>query len=445
MIPVNTNLNASKISYANSYVPNNREYFINKITTEVIDFPKNIFNYKTRDYKTFNYSEICPQLTEKEKIQGYTETDKFIYISSHSSEDGKGSRIYVYDKKTMNHLGFIRIADFDNKDNPKNNAHVGGITYDKDNDILYVTDHDGKIVAYNNKIITNIIEHPELRAADEMKLENNNSTSMQKYYCLIDLRNYTKNKYYKDIHILNTINKDLDMTDDDSNAATVYYYNGILYCATNEALKNGIMKAYKVNTIEDPNTGLKKIQYELLYENKVPIQTQGIAITDYNGKKYMFASQSFFGYSAITTSEILPDGNIKELGIHSYWDYMGMQGIKVNNNGTITGVSEFLDKTIIIPIEKLITNYIIPDSSEDQRLKRAQRILGNIYEKNYLLAATEAVHLTNSFQDEKDLKDFDDIFSKDLVKNPAKTFINLSSEIYDNTLEFVDEINIFKK
>ena len=90
---------------------------------------------------SINYSEI------KEagyKAQGVTVIDGEVVITAHKGTKDY-SRIYFYDLETGEYNGMIIL---------NNTAHVGGMSYDQVNHILYVTGEEGKVNAYEYDEIT---------------------------------------------------------------------------------------------------------------------------------------------------------------------------------------------------------------------------------------------------------------------------------------------------
>ena len=74
---------------------------------------------------------------DKYIVQGFCVTSEYFLISAYSK--GKFSRIYLYKRNGI----FEKYVELDIK------AHVGGITFDNINRILYVTGNSGKIISYN--------------------------------------------------------------------------------------------------------------------------------------------------------------------------------------------------------------------------------------------------------------------------------------------------------
>lgn len=392
-----SNINSANMSnriYNGPYINLEPDKKIEPVYTEVIDFSpfKKIITH-------INYKEATSNIFDSEKSQGLTYTDNYIYITAHDPNDDLGSRIYVYDKYTNEYIGYIRLADFNNKDKI-NEEHVGGITYDKEHNIIFITQGNGEIIAYDNSYFEAYIEKTLEKKENENKINFSdtdiktingfanvvfnmskeiidsvhdfNYESRNYKNCIIDLR-ASKEKYEKIIHISKDNGKDLDVTKGNKNAATVYYHDGILYSSTFEALDKGEIKAFKV--IYDPET--KKINYEKLFETSSPMQTQGIAVTEYNGKKYLLTSQSLWGYSYITTSIINDDNTVKTLGRHKIRGYGGMQGISINENNDVVCISEFKNHSKKLSMNYLTTNYDICSSLESNI---QQYVTGYLYE-----------------------------------------------------------------
>ena len=209
------------------------------------------------------------------KVQGYTRTNKDIVLSAY--KHGHNSRLYIYDIKSSKLKDVIQLS---------HKAHVGGVTYDSKNDILFVTGTGGALYAY-------------------------------------------KNKTYKEI--------DTDIKIDGitpNNMATLYYINGILYTST-FGIRSHLIKIeyeYKKDFVKEKET--KKIA-------NLGLAVQGLAIY----KNYLVTSQSYGknNKSRLITYDM--DNNMKVLNkrnvIHS-----GLEGIYSDEEGNLTGVFEFGKQSI---------------------------------------------------------------------------------------------------
>lgn len=196
------------------------------------------------------------------------------------------------------YLGYIKLND---------NPHVGGITYDEDNDILYITGKNGNIIAFDNRVIN-------------ATLANGNYNK-----CLIDLSNIDD----RTAEINNDISISCNISIEDlGKAASTYYYDGILYASTFNGRDNGKMRAFKINVKYE--NGKKIIDYDELYTTDIPPLVQGIAITEYKDKKYLLVTQSMgpIADGKILTYEFDENGNKKYLEFH--YCQPGVEGISVD-------------------------------------------------------------------------------------------------------------------
>ena len=109
----------------------------NNFETSTVNFFKKLVN------KTLEYPEI-----KKEGFtpQGITTVGNNYLVSAYKK--GENSKIYIYDKVTKKLTGEIIL---------NNRAHVGGISYDEKNNILYVAGSKGTVNIYDyNKIKKNL-------------------------------------------------------------------------------------------------------------------------------------------------------------------------------------------------------------------------------------------------------------------------------------------------
>lgn len=83
------------------------------------------------------YEPDLPKECETMVVQGFTKTEKELVVSAYSKAEGQDSILYVMD------LGgkLLKLVDL------KFRAHTGGIAYDKERDLLWVTGPEGKVYA----------------------------------------------------------------------------------------------------------------------------------------------------------------------------------------------------------------------------------------------------------------------------------------------------------
>lgn len=102
------------------------------------------------------------------RLQAFTITKDFLYITAHGEKEDP-SMILVY-KEDGKYLGKILLPTEVGK-----NAHVGGISYDKENDVLFITGKRGEVLALNNKKLTLAIKDSMLlQGTFQLDLESEN-------------------------------------------------------------------------------------------------------------------------------------------------------------------------------------------------------------------------------------------------------------------------------
>lgn len=250
--------------------------------------------------------------------QGLTQTAEKTIISAYKKNNL--SKIYVYDTATGTYEGYITL---------NNKAHVGGIGFDKKNNILYVTNSKGKANAYNYSEIEEAIKN--------YKKYFPNST---KYNIIItdDSQNNPSDALHIPTSVILDGNLSVKDNTDKGTASTLYFYDDRVYIGTFAGDKHGEMVSYKVeydkknNKINVDNTKTEHF--------KIPRNTQGIAITEYNNKKYLITTQSIgITDSSITVFEFDSTDNLNELGI-KYYNDSGIEGLHIDEYGNIRAVFE---------------------------------------------------------------------------------------------------------
>ena len=293
------------------------------------------YNTNNLDAIKFDYSNI-PEYDANFKPQGVTRVGDYVYVSAHGWGNSN-SKLYVFNSDG-GYEGYIKLD---------HNSHVGGITYDEENDILYVTGKDGDILAYDNRVIT---------AAIDASRGNNGDDDNP---CLIDLTNIEDRELNNDIAVSCHISiKDL------GEAATTYYYDGVLYAATFNGIGEGKMRAFKTE-VKYVN-GQKLVDYVELYTTSMPTLAQGMAVTDYEGKRYLLVSQSMgpIADSRIQVYLFDENGNKELLGFH--YCQPGIEGISVDEEGNVIGVNEFGEKiSLNYTMYEMLNNFDKRNSLQD--------------------------------------------------------------------------------
>lgn len=292
------------------------------------------------DYAKINYKKI---LEDGYTPQGVTKIGDNLLISCYNDEadycewsDKKqkwvphkpSSRIYMYNCLTGEYEGKI-ILD--------NSAHVGGITYNKDNKILFVAGSKGKVNAYDYGAIQSDID--------------NQNAQHQTTGFTIDLNDSNNKKAYKYTSSIK-VPENFKV----QRASTIYYYDDRIYIGTYTKLFKGQFVSYKVNIDE------RKITIDKASEitGKLGYATQGIAVTEYNGKKYMITthnrrastfcdvvtggadSDNYWGKSYIIVDELNDDGSLSQVGKEVDINKSGIEGINIDSNNSIVIVFEYV-------------------------------------------------------------------------------------------------------
>ena len=305
------------------------------------------------------------------KIQGITKTEKYTYISVHedasilSNKPADLSKLYVYDNNTGRILGYINFI---------NNAHVGGITYDKKNGIIYVTGKSGNIYPYDKEILEDAIEYTYSTKPEWMNYGP---------VFLADLSIYNRKENALFVSKKNDNPNDtsefLDISSDSSNAATIYSFGDYLYITKFNATKENDLYIYKTEVTTNPDTNRKEVAYTKVGQKQLPNSIQGVTVTEYNGKKYLLATSSMgpLTKSHLYTYELDDNNNLKPLGFH--YIVPGAEGIQIDPDGVVRVVSEVkTDKLSVFTMKELTTNYDKPSAKEEE-LSHASNVGYNVY------------------------------------------------------------------
>ncbi len=188
----------------------------------------------------FNRNIMIPK-TDNMVPQGLTVAKDAILISAYNFKGIDNSIIYVLDID-----GNIRnICTLDIK------SHIGGIYFDKNTGLLWVTGHNGHINTY---FIEDILNSEYATATYDFDVGEN----------LPDF-------------------KDPSMKE----ASFLTIHEDILYVGNFSLKRNGITKKYKINKSNS------SISLEYLGFFKIPDKVQGIAFYQYKKEKYIIMSTSF--------------------------------------------------------------------------------------------------------------------------------------------------------
>ncbi len=316
----NVNLSGPLITAAKVFNNNNDA---SQQTVETLDLSASTSqqqNTKPLTINELNYDEI-----EQDGFtaQGYTIADTNSHITSNGkvmitayNKDGENSRIYIYNSQTGEFEGKIVL---DNKD------HVGGATFDSENQILYVTSSEGRVNSYDYQIVTKMIE----QAKDDFDGPYT-----------VDMTKYDRSIY----NIENTIETKSEAS---SNSITkqdgmdsIFYYDGYLYSCTYAGTGKLIRTEMEIE--KDPRTQevTNIIEKETTTIGSLPSAVQGIAFCEENGTNYLITASSAANMSSrLKIFEISDEGNLIDKGTKVV-SHKGLEGIYIND-GSITGIFEY--------------------------------------------------------------------------------------------------------
>lgn len=263
--------------------------------------------------------------------QGYATNNYKIFISAYHKYKELNSKIFVIDPIT----NVTNTIILNNKD------HVGGLSIDTDNNILFVTSNNGKISSYDlNKINEELSKSNTINIEEDMVIPNdinNNTYSISSIYT-------NNNKLYTTTYGEKCILKEIEYE-----------------------LNDGEIKHKVINT-KELNTPC----------------VQGITI--YNNYLILSSSAGIFKETIKIPSKIsIYDLNNKfELKSISYIKQSGLEGIDVDNKGNISGIFELEDKKIknIGKVQSLI-NYQDNEllKLNEDKFNKIYKIIGNFWEK----------------------------------------------------------------
>lgn len=222
---------------------------------------------------TFSYINIYD---DNYIVQGFTISKDFCLISAYSKFKSN-SRVYIYEKNGI----FKNYVELDN------NSHVGGITFDYLNNILYITGSLGRIYAY-----------------DYYELISGN---ISKYDCSINIRDFI----------------------DNASAATVYFYDNKLYVCTFDNI--GKMVIYD---LEVEKNKIVITNGEII--DNLPSAIQGVCVYKNKDEIYYLFSQS---YGKIKSVIKLYDSNFRFIS-QKKLKCIGLEGIDIDYSGNVFGVFE---------------------------------------------------------------------------------------------------------
>ena len=307
--------------------------------------------------KTINYSEI-----ERDgyTVQGltYIDTDNGtkVLITAHHKRDGS-ARLYIFDyKKGISE----KLIIFNNKD------HVGGITYDEDNDVLWVASDNGKVNTYDFSRMNKIGVHYKKLPCNKIYTLDFNSPKSAKVRAKMEIPN--------DINVKNIINYDKHKQ---SGMDSLYYKNNKLY--SNTYGYKGQLVETKINYETDKHGNI----IDITSNNSGKVignldgATQGLAFYEKDNKTYAVTASSAAGSKSRLTQWEIKDSEVKKLGNY-YFDQPGLEGIEIHDN-QVKGIFEYDTQS-----SKYITDTDNisqpPDHIADQALSLKAWVWDNLHE-----------------------------------------------------------------
>lgn len=292
------------------------------------------------------------------RIQGLTVTEEYIYVTAHGKEDDP-SIILVYDPKTGKYLGKIALPNEGGR-----NSHVGGISYDSETFLLYLTGEDGSVIVLDNEALVRAIKNNKVQNDEpfDIDLEDNKNLFIESYVVDGESINIEEDyfEYLKEHDLLPKGNGIIDIIinlftgetgDVDTsnlNAASVYYdeENKKLYVPTfsedskifvyDVTIDEDRTPHYELNTIY----GLDEDDSDEINSTNLPYGIQGVATyTDENGEKYILMTSSYSDNdSSITKYRINSDGELEFAGQIVIEGKKGLENIVIDTEtGNVYG------------------------------------------------------------------------------------------------------------
>lgn len=278
------------------------------------EFINNFFSNSSLGLFPFTYKEI-QDVNEKSngvidlRIQGYTVAGDYYLVTAYDHNKKINSRVYFYDKAGRC-LGFVEL-----KNKGDSTSHVGGITYDSENDIIFITGKAGEVNTYRMDDITVSLNQvgkisnklPSIPKTSNLDIINSGSVNIASYFS------------------------------ENTSAATTYYSSSekALYVA--DCAGAGTLIKYSVST------GKQGVSFDkgTVVSRDFASCCQGIAThTDSKGNNYVYASQSYGANhdSVIRKYEVTNTG-LKEVGATTI-KTPGLEGIQIDKEGNLSGVFE---------------------------------------------------------------------------------------------------------
>lgn len=351
---------------------------INKVANKALNNVNNydVQNYEEIDYNStkeidvFSYNNIS---YDEFMPQGFTSNDKYYFIGAYDKDAKKNSRIYIYDKITGKYLFYIET---------NNKSHMGGVSFDKNNNILFITNGTKDIKALNWEKMEDYIN----KNLDFIIYGNNNISLSTVEKWMEESKNYNEPLF------INTKNINMDKL-----RSSYSYFDGkYLYignfATASDPESHRILKKYKLD-YDKTNNSLNIVSESTL---PTPIGVQGVATYNKDGNEYIVFACSIFGSAILDTYKINKDGSLTQISTYDLTKHNknGVEGIEIDENGNLHAIFEFADFTygkyaptvyesFTISMDKLLKNNIFKKPS---LLNRAQRLIANsFYDDNPLV------------------------------------------------------------
>lgn len=338
-------------------------------------------NFENVDSASFiNYSNISK---DQFIAQGFSSNNEYIFVGAYDKNKKESSRIYLYDKITGEYLFYIET---DNK------SHMGGTSFDKTNNILYITNGSKDIIAINWEIINDYIEH------------NKDSIERYGFFTYDNINSWCNNANKNALFLIDTAN--IQMGDGLSSSYS-YCDNNYLYIGhfntASDSIEECKVRQYELNYERDNN----KLTIKNITEYPTPIHTQGMATYSKDGNNYIIFSDSLFGSSTLDVYKIEDNGKLKQINTIDLTKYRpagGVEGIDIYEDGTLHCIFEFEPyNSLSIPVDSLLEyNPIVDRPSFKNRAFKL--IAGAWYSSNDLINATSESTSSNLIAKQKILE-----------------------------------------
>lgn len=257
---------------------------------------------------------------------------------------GENSKIYIYDAGTGKLDGEIILT---NKD------HVGGVTYDPDNRILWVTGSDGQAHSYDFAEMVRIYEKNNDAKVSKLEIDFNDEHMLKNNKLEIPNTICTKgetgvmggySKYM--VTYINSKFPDIEYEAWEDGMDTITYHKGRLYSGSYSS--EGILFETKYEMkIDERGNKYIDISESKPVCNDLHGAVQGIAFyEDERGEYLITCSSSALNKSRLSKYPVIRNGD--EVSIDNtrgnnnfYIDQSGAEGISIDSAGNISTVFEY--------------------------------------------------------------------------------------------------------